>query len=413
LRARRDDEGYSDARRGGETEGARLLRLLSDLDEERRTSARQQLADMRKMLECPADLFRRLDPIDDQLNKLRQQVLGPSTLAQMTAASLLREQQTSRGLAYSRELSRAIDATILGRHTVTEALRQQDYLASQIAAASNAGRANSVFGLSGSSRLADNFLARIEQQTAWGESVRRFLQPSFASGLLASMIGVQHGIAASAAIEAAAGLSGGFMTAANLGLAGLSAPGAVAAILSEYRADPSRHSDLFRDVMRGIQLADAGELVEQDLSESLGEARRHVRGINLRDPAQLAVLIALITLLLMVLQTKLQYDGMEQGKSSATPADVQATQAEVRDLREDLRRRRADDQRIRYVTGITLLRAAPDRAAPVLLRVYPDQVLRVIEAEGAWARVEVISYSSGATQSGWIARRNLRVQPAD
>jgi hypothetical protein len=420
LRARRDGEDYPLARQSGENESARLLRLLSDRDDESRARARQHAADLRKMLEGPAGMLRLVDPIGDQINKLRREMLGPSVLAEFTAsgrATTLRAQLEAQTRSSAAQISRAIDTAILGRNLHTSAVRQYDYLASELAIReSEISRARSTLAsVVGASSTADRFLqAEMAQRRAWGESVRQFLHPSLASGLLASVVGVQRNIAVSDAIEAAAGLSRGFMTAANLGLTGAAARGAAAAVLSQYRADPSYHSDLFRDVMRGIQLVDADELDDDRLAEGLSHAQRNTRRIDLTDPAQAALLLALISILLSVYQTVLQYEAMDAAKFSATSADVHSVQIEMKALRDDLRRDREERRRewrdVRYVIDATPLRAEPDGSSIALLTVYPDQLLRILEVKGRWARVEVISYSSGATESGWISRRRLRVR---
>jgi hypothetical protein len=326
------------------------------------------------------------------------------------AGTLLSEQARLQSLTRTRaeEISHAIDhAAGLGTF-YTSAIRQRELLASQLAdrgsmISRTRDAMGSMIGASGARRV------------AWGDSIKQFLNPGISTGLLASMIGAQRGASVSDAIELAAGLSRGFRTTANVGLAGLGPRGAASEVLRNYRAEWLDHSDIFRDVMTGIEGLDADDLNDAELSEGVNKARRIAQGIDINDPAQAQTILSLIMLLLMVYAIILQQEAIDVAKLSATSADVATATAEMRGLRDDLTKAREEERRewreIRFIAKVTPLRAEADSRSMELLDIYPDQLLRVIEVNGAWARVEVIPYSSDRPVSGWINRTHLRASP--
>lgn len=405
-----------------ESGSAQLFRLLTERDEEQRVIERQRAVELKKMIEGPCGWLRRIDPVGEQVEKLRREMLGPSVLGQLMGTPTIGAELTrlqAQTLAQAEEINRAIDRAAGVGHFYASATRQHELLATQLAdRASMISQAKDALGsIMGVSGAADRFLKEeMTRQKVWGDSIRQFLNPGLSSGLLASMIGHQAHMSVSEAIEAAAGLSRGFRTTANLGLAGVAPRGAAAEVLRRYRADSLDHSDLFGDVMSGIQRFDADDFSDQELSEHLNKARSAARESDLADPMQAQMAFALIMLLLAVCQTILQLEAIELARSSATSAAVEAGTAEMKALRNDLRRQREQDRRewrdIRYVVDVTPLRVEPDRRSMPLLEVYPDQLLRILEVKGGWARVEVMSYGSGEPISGWINRSRLRGRPS-
>lgn len=407
-----EDEADSRARRTGEDESTRLLRILSDHDEAQRTFEKKRLAEIRKMLDGPGEMLARLDPLE----KMRRDLVGPSILKEIRRSdAALRE---ARGLhvstrCYAEEIGRLVDRNLLGLNPQASSLRQIGFLQSALAdRQSELSRTADklLFGL-GAFGGAGAFLeAGRARQVAWGETVRKMFQPTLDVGILASIIGLGN-VTAPRAIETAAELSRGFRTAANLGLSLAAAPGAVAQVLSRYRVESPLHSELFGDVLGGIERVDDAEVAGEDLAEGLERAQRSARRIDLSDPAQAMLVFALLTLLLMVYQTVLQQEALEVARSSATSADIAAMTAEMHTLRGDLRKAREEARsewrHIRYVREIAPLKAEASGESMTLLHVYPDQPLRILEAQGGWAHVEVLPYDTGKPLSGWIARRRL------
>lgn len=404
-----EDEADAQAKRTGENESARLLRTLTEHDEAGRTFEKERLAEIRKMLSGPSEIFGRFDPLE----KIRRDLVGPSILDDMRrSGAALREAQglPDRTRSYAEEVGRIIDRNLLGLSAGASSLRQIGFLQSALSdRGSELSRTADklLLGSFGAKALLEADRAR---QAAWGETVSKMLHPTLDKGLLGSILGFRN-VAAHRAIETAAELSRGFRTAANLGLAGAAAAGAVAQVLSQYRAESALHSELFGDVLGGIERVDAADVEGESLAEGLDRARRSARRIDLTDPAQATLVLTLLTLLLMVYQTVLQHEALEIARSSATSADITAATAEMHALRDDLRKARDEERsewrHIRYVREVSPLRAEASSGSMTLLPVYPDQPLRILATDGAWARVEVLPYDTGKPVSGWVARRRL------
>lgn len=79
----------------------------------------------------------------------------------------------------------------------------------------------------------------------------------------------------------------------------------------------------------------------------------------------------------------------------------------------ELREERLEDRAIRYLVEHAWLRAAPTRDGMRIRRVYPDQIVRVLDESGNWLKVEVYDYSGDVPIVGWMNRRVLRVRPVD
>lgn len=103
------------------------------------------------------------------------------------------------------------------------------------------------------------------------------------------------------------------------------------------------------------------------------------------------------------------YQGDEAGRRSPDTAAVLAKLDELKAAQPPAR----DQPDMRFVHDMAWLRTAPDAKAPAIRAIYPDQPLRVLEAEDAWAKVEAYDYASDRPLVGWISRRRLRIHPLD
>ena len=67
-----------------------------------------------------------------------------------------------------------------------------------------------------------------------------------------------------------------------------------------------------------------------------------------------------------------------------------------------------DDARsLRRVTKPCLARTAPDRDAPEIVTIYPDELVRVTGERGDWVKVEIYQYGSDALVTGWTPRKYI------
>ena len=65
-----------------------------------------------------------------------------------------------------------------------------------------------------------------------------------------------------------------------------------------------------------------------------------------------------------------------------------------------------EDRNIRGLRRRTRLRLAADAEAPEIRILFPDELVRVLDAKGVWVRVEVTDYR-GAVTEGWLPRNAL------
>jgi cell division protein FtsB len=145
-----------------------------------------------------------------------------------------------------------------------------------------------------------------------------------------------------------------------------------------------------------------------------------------RDPIRLNAIATVLTFILalvgtvasvgslMVAVEQLELDKASQASDQQNfkhiLASVQATQADIETSRRELTAR---DRQLRYVHERAPLRLEPHREGPTIRFVYSDQVLRALEEQGDWLKVEVYDYQSEGSTIGWISRRRVRIQPLD
>jgi hypothetical protein len=402
-----------------------LLRLLIDFNEERSARSRQVIGELAKLTQPAETLSRALEPLRrgildsamvSRLDSLTG-VLGTSgQLAEAMKASLgasraiqdALKPMNSAGVFHDAARSfSALRPAILEHHRLIS-----DQLALRESTLS--GLRTGFAGLLGiQAPLAPHFAEALrESQSSWAKSLQDLVRPFGADGLLGSLASAQRGLSWSARLTAAAALSPGFTTVANLGLAGAAAQGVVADVLRNYGDPSDRFNDVFREALRTARLVD-DEADDADYEEAIQSAWKKGRSRwDLRDPAQASVLLSIVTLLLMIYQTRLNYDALQVARSSATSADIVELQSEVKRVGDALLRNRdAGDvnwANIRYVSGPAPLRAEAHGKGALLATVYPDQLIKVLKARGQWASVEVIGYSGTAEIRGWINRRHLR-----
>jgi hypothetical protein len=216
----------------------------------------------------------------------------------------------------------------------------------------------------------------------------------------------------------------GFQMAAALGLQGAVAKGLVADVLHHYDED-APEAPAFAEALTSTAIVDAGALTEAEAISFL----RRVGGWllaairNEKDVIRQLGLIGVLNFVLTVLTTFLTYEAVVIGQRSLAVAEAGPTHADVKALTDETHAMRLDIEatmrgdekvhdRTRYVHQSTPLRAEPQAHGLVLRTLYPDQVLRVVDARGEWVQVEAFDYHSDQPMRGWVSRRRLRLQPA-
>lgn len=120
-----------------------------------------------------------------------------------------------------------------------------------------------------------------------------------------------------------------------------------------------------------------------------------------------------INLLALLISVMALFVGPADGPTQVDPAVIAAEQAAVRRLDEliALQERSLRETReardYRHVLGKTTLRLEPIAGAQAIRTVFPDELIRVVDANGHWAKVEVTDYASDQLTVGWIARSRI------
>jgi hypothetical protein len=232
---------------------------------------------------------------------------------------------------------------------------------------------------------------------------------------LAALAGMQRPLESILAMErsfaAVNMLRPGFQTAAALALDGLAARGMVADILHHYNEGPRAGAPVFGIALEAVHTIDLDELSASEAATLVERARQLISNVIAHETDVIrrnGIVAALqfIVLLVVAIQT------LEVAKQGATSEDIAVLTSTVEDVRSEVAGLRTDghdrDARIRYVHARAPLRADPCAQSPLLRMVYPDQLLRAVDQQGSWVRVEAFDYHSDKPITRWISRRHLR-----
>ena len=210
----------------------------------------------------------------------------------------------------------------------------------------------------------------------------------------------------------------GFQATANLALDGFVAPGAAADILRRYDEERRLHGPIFDDVLEAVRSLDDDELGADPAAAAERAWHTIARGLSAKMPhLDAAAWLALAALVVSVVGTIIAYEALQEQRRTDQSVKLERIQTEVSAWHVETKAARAADEEaaryIRYVHETAVLRTDPDRTGALIRLVYPDQLLRVIEAKKGWVLVEVFDYGTDKPLRGWIARRNLRIRPAN
>lgn len=247
---------------------------------------------------------------------------------------------------------------------------------------------------------------------SWPRALDRYYGLDLSRGLPGRDAG--GSLAGRALAEAASLLRPGYQSVAMLGMEGIAARGAAADLLRLYDEIPDEEAEAFASVVAGVTALDADEADPAEMATALERAWFVIsRALGfVKDEVHKAGLIAMLALLVAVHSDWVAMNPPAQDNGSLAARLDEATR-ELKGMRQDFRNRGEAGARnpIRYVHGIARLRAEPNRGAQLIRLIYPDQLLRVIEREGDWVKVEAFDYPTDTPVRGWIHRGNLRRAP--
>lgn len=199
----------------------------------------------------------------------------------------------------------------------------------------------------------------------------------------------------------------GFFGAAVSGLEGMASEALTAEILNHYDEEPDTDSSEFNETLSGLHRIDEDDTPDsivaavQEVTQTLVAGQRQTSNAN-------RIMIGL-TCIACVLGTA----------HWIMPATDQVGVAQLEIIREEMAINQAETlaqmedsiQNVRFLTGRRNLRVGPDIDSDLIVTLNPDQIVRVIDVEGNWARVLVLSYAGRQELEGWLRRDGLTAHP--
>jgi hypothetical protein len=197
--------------------------------------------------------------------------------------------------------------------------------------------------------------------------------------------------------------------AAGIGLAGAANPGLIRDVLSTL------HKERIPTIAfeASVQMLEALDAEETDLGDRMiALLKRYVTPIldriaEAKDSVTYAGLTATFALIVSIIAA---VDGHKVLQPSASQIEMQHHIAGIDKTLTQIEEDKKTDRDIRFVVQTAPLRNAPDAKGLILRKVYPDDRVRVLDAAGKWAQVEVYEYHSEKVTQGWINRRVLRAE---
>ncbi|MCX5511936.1 hypothetical protein C3941_07675 [Kaistia algarum] len=459
ARKRREDEAYDLSPREGEGGTERLLRILTAWRQDRddfntlmmsriglsvgelaqRTGALAHLTTVLDEQRRTATLFQpspalrtALQTINSPTYKAMTEALRPSGLMAEHITRLAQSPISKIVSQLNEERSRILDMARLTTPS-TEILKGlQLYpnlgsdFARQIGLATQASStAKALAAAMPTYNLAKSLaITPLIEQSAFARMISREYSLRLPAATLAAITALSANTAILDQLNRSSLFPPGFQMAAALGQQGAVAKGLVADVLHHYD-EYAPEAPAFAEALTSTAIVDAGALTEAEAISFL----RRVGGWllaairNEKDVIRQLGLIGVLNFVLVVLTTFLTYEAVVIGQRSLavaeagpTHADVKALTDETHAMRHDIEATMRGDEKVhdrtRYVHQSTPLRAEPQAHGLVLRTLYPDQVLRVVDARGEWVQVEAFDYHSDQPMRGWVNRRRLRLRPA-
>nr|WP_321358917.1 SH3 domain-containing protein [uncultured Hyphomonas sp.] len=199
----------------------------------------------------------------------------------------------------------------------------------------------------------------------------------------------------------------GFNAAAIVGLERMASRAAISELLFAYEGlgEPDAGDDL-REALDAVQTLDTENAEEVASEAAIAYASRFTDAASIRRPL-LQREISADWVAVVISAAALWY-----ASQSPNHEDNARLETEIRGVRTILEQERADraDElaSIRRLTARYNLRAAQNTDAAIIAEIQPDQLVRVLEQDGDWVRVEVIPYAGGDPLEGWMHRGGLR-----
>lgn len=197
----------------------------------------------------------------------------------------------------------------------------------------------------------------------------------------------------------------GFVVSAMAGIEGMANEALVASVLSKFDGTNNNPSKIFNNAMEVLQELDEETNIEQIVvlladikNQVFAAANRTHKMENIHVMLTIAILIISAMMLYVAI-----YSSTPEEVQSLEPYRIEFQEKQVKVVEE----LKVDPTDIRFVIGHWNLRTHPDTEATVITTLNRDQIVKVVEIRGNWARVNVLSYAGEDGLEGWVHRDGL------
>lgn len=264
---------------------------------------------------------------------------------------------------------------------------------------------------------ASGALASIPRPADWLKDINAVLGLGLTAQILAAAVSIQAS-PLNHPPELSAFMRPGWQATAAIGMAHDDARPAARAVLATYDEAEDLENELLVAAVSIAHQIDASEWSQETTPEELVAvvetiwdqflALREGLTEELRNAGLVAV-VACALGLAGVVGTGMAVQIAMSGPTAAQLETVMKDSDAV--LREEQQKTRDalqnDARSLRRVTEPCTARTAPDRDAPAITTVYPDELIRVTDERGDWVKVEVYQYGQDAVITGWTPRKYI------
>lgn len=202
-------------------------------------------------------------------------------------------------------------------------------------------------------------------------------------------------------------LNMGFLMTADLAVSAQVEKGFASDLLKHYAEASNVDNSLFGSSLDFVKQDDADEWNLKDSINRLEGILATIESNQTKDPLTFAAILAIIGLCVAIFSLILSYKGYSNdisARAASEAADAMRVEFETKKQAQQ----EYEKKHIRFIVGRAILRVEPHRDAIEMRKVFPDQLLRVIDSRRDWLLVEVYDYSSNKPITGWLHRGNVR-----
>lgn len=263
------------------------------------------------------------------------------------------------------------------------------------------------------SAVAAALALNLSGSTSWARDLNRDFGLGLSRSTLAGLAALSAGgDAYSSALTNLAQARPGWLYTVDAILSGETAVGPAARVLIEYDEVEGDETPI-ESVLTDLHTLDRDgpTAMEARLREDLPRRTSSLDRLDILGRHGGIVLLSLIITVGQLADSVIdQLDDRHERKMESLGEARKASLERIIVLQQQTLEQAREDRNIRGLRRRTRLRLAADAEAAVIRILFPDELVRVLDAKGVWVRVEVTDYRGGVTE-GWLPR-NVLTPPA-